>query len=240
MKRIIYLIFTSIFLISCVNQSEYDKVKLENTNLKAELNEIKNGAEFRLNKIVANFNNKNYSKLNILVDSLKQLHPNSEQSKKAISFNEKAKKIVLEKEQKDEKERLLKEKNREKTQKEKLRQIIRIKKFYSSSPNSAGGVDFNIIWQNKSNKVVKYITFEVVPYNAVGDIVECTIRNSSTFRGQVTGPIKKNKWNGYGTTWSNAWYNNTIKKIKVTGVDIDYVDGTSETLYNTDIKYVKY
>ena len=240
MKRIIYIIFTSIFLISCVNQSEYDKVKLENTNLKAELNEIKNGAEFRLNKIVANFNNKNYSKLNILVDSLKQLHPNSEQSKKAISLNEKAKKIVLEKEQKDEKERLLKEKNREKTQKEKLRQIIRIKKFYSSSPNSAGGVDFNIIWQNKSNKIVKYATFEVVPYNAVGDVVECTIRNSSTFRGQVTGPIKKNKWNGYGTTWSNAWYNNTIKKIKVTGVDIDYVDGTSETLYSTDIKYVKY
>ena len=240
MKRIIHLIFTSIFLFSCVNQSEYDKVKLENTNLKAELNEIKNGAEFRLNKIVANFNNKNYSKLNILVDSLKQLHPNSEQSKKAILLNEKAKKIILEKEQKDEKERLLKEKNREKTQKEKLRQIIRIKKFYSSSPNSAGGVDFNIIWQNKSNKVVKYATFEVVPYNAVGDVVECTIRNSSTFRGQVTGPIKKNKWNGYGTTWSNAWYNNTIKKIKVTGVDIDYVDGTSETLYSTDIKYVKY
>jgi hypothetical protein len=240
MKRIIYLIFTSIFLISCVNQSEYDKVKLENNKLKAELNEIKNGAEFRLNEIVANFNNKNYSKLKILVDSLKQLHPNSEQSKKAISLNEKVEKIVLEKEKKDEKERLLKEKNREKTQKEKLRQIIRIKKFYSSRPNSAGGVDFNIIWQNKSNKIVKYVTFEVVPYNAVGDVVECTIRNSSIFRGQVTGPIKKNKWNGYGTTWSNAWYNSTIKKIKVTEVDIDYVDGTSETLYSNDIKYVRY
>lgn len=240
MKRIVYLIFISIFLISCVNQSEYDKVKLENTKLKVELNEIKNGAEFRLNKIVSNFNNKNYSKLNILVDSLKLLHPNSEQSKKAISLNEKAKKIVLEKEKKDKKERLLKEKNREKTQKEKLRQIIRIKKFYSSRPNSAGGVDFKIIWQNKSNKTVKYATFEVVPYNAVGDVVECSIRNSSTFRGQVTGPIKKNKWNGYGTTWSNAWYNNTIKKIKVTGVDIDYMDGTSETLYSSDIKYVKY
>ena len=149
-------------------------------------------------------------------------------------------KIILERKKKEETERLLKEKNREKTKKEKLRQIIRIKQFYSSKPNSAGGVDFNIIWQNKSDKTVKYATFEVVPYNAVGDIVECTIRNSSTFRGQVTGPIKKNKWNGYGTTWSNAWYNNTIKKIKITGVDIDYVDGTSETLYSSDIEYVKY
>ena len=70
--------------------------------------------------------------------------------------------------------------------------------------------------------------------------MECDIRNSSTFRGQVTGPIKKNKWNGYGSTWSNAWYNNTIKKIKVTGVDIDYIDGTSVTLYSDDIQYVKY
>ena len=240
MKKILYLIIPYFILCSCVNQSEYDKVKLENTQLKVELNEIKNGAEFRLNKIVFNFENKNYSKLKILVDSLKQLHPNSEESKKAILINEKAQKIVLEKEKKEEKEKLLKEKNRLKTKKEKLRQIIRIKNFYSSRPNSAGGVDFNIIWQNKSNKTVKYATFEVTPYNAVGDIVQCTIRNSSTFRGQVTGPIKKNKWNGYGATWSNAWYNYTIKNIKITGVDIDYVDGTSETLYSSDIRYVNY
>ncbi len=240
MKITIYLILITIILFSCVSQSDYDKVKLENSQLKTELNEIKNGAEFRLNQIVANFENKNYSQIEILVDSLKQIHPNSEESKKAILINEKSKKIILEGKKKEEKERLLKEKNREKTKKEKLRQIIRIKQFYSSKPNSAGGVDFNIIWQNKSDKTVKYATFEVVPYNAVGDIVECTIRNSSTFRGQVTGPIKKNKWNGYGTTWSNAWYNNTIKKIKITGVDIDYVDGTSETLYSSDIEYVKY
>ena len=111
MKRIIYLTLISIFLFSCVNQSEYDKVKLENDKLKAELNEIKNGAEFRLNQIVANFENKNYSQIEILVDSLKQIHPNSEESKKAILINEKSQKIILERKKKEEKERLLKEKN---------------------------------------------------------------------------------------------------------------------------------
>ena len=240
MRKTPYLIFSIFILYSCVSQSEYDKVKLENNQLKAELNEIKNGAEFRLNNIVASFESKNYSKLKILVDSLKLLHPNSEQSKKAISIYEKAEIIVLEQKKKEETERLITEKNKLKTKKEKLREIIRIKKYYTSSPNSAGGVDFNIIWQNKSDKTIKYVAFEVVPFNAVGDIVECTIRNSSNFRGQVTGPIGKNKWSGYGTTWSNAWYNNTIKKIEITEVNIDYIDGTSEILYSNDIELVNY
>lgn len=107
MKRILLLLILSTILFSCVSKSEYEKVKLENKQLKAELNEIKNGAEFRLNEIVANFDNENYSKLEILVDSLKRLHPNSEESKKAISINEKAQKIVVEKKKKQEEERLI-------------------------------------------------------------------------------------------------------------------------------------
>lgn len=240
MKKILFLTLIITFLFSCVNKSEYEKVKLENKKLKAELNEIKNGAKFRLNEIVANFENKNYLKLKILVDSLVQIHPNSEESKKAISINEEVQKILFEKEKIEEEERLLREKDREKTKKEKLRQIIRIKQFYTSKPNSAGGVDFNIIWQNKSEKTIKYAYFMVVPYNGVGDIVKCTIKGESYFKGQVTGPIEKEKWSGYNSAWTNAWYNNTIRKIMITKIEIEYIDGTSEKILPDNINMVIY
>jgi hypothetical protein len=240
MKELIYLMALSIFFFSCVSASENDILKAENKQLRIELQEIKNGAEFRLNEIIINFKNKNYSKLKILVDSLNQIHPNSEESNQAILIGKKAEKIIYEKEKKEKAEKDLKELKQLKNKQEKFREIIRIKKFYSTKPNSSGGVDFNIIWQNRSNKTIKYATFKVEPYNAVGDIVNCTIRNTSTFSGKVTGPIKDNKWNGYGTVWSNAWYNNTIKKIEITAVYIDYTDSSTEFINNGNIKHVIY
>lgn len=42
-----------------------------------------------------------------------------------------------------------------------------------------------------SDKTIKYVDFEAVPINAVGDVVFCEIRRSSTFYGQETGPYKK-------------------------------------------------
>jgi hypothetical protein len=240
MKKLIYFFALSAFFFSCVSKSENDILKAENEQLRTELKEIKNGAEYRLNEIIINFKNKNYSKLKVLVDSLNKIHPNSKESNQAVLIGKKAEKIIYQKEKKDKAEKNLKEKKQLKTKKEKLRKIIRIKKFYSTKANSAGGVDFNIIWQNRSNKTIKYATFKVEPYNAVGDIVNCTIRNTSTFSGKVTGPIKSNKWNGYGTVWTNAWYNNTIKKIEITGVYIDYTDGSTEFINNGKIKHVIY
>lgn len=34
-----------------------------------------------------------------------------------------------------------------------------------------------------SDKTIKYVDFEAVPINAVGDVVSCEIRRSSTFYG---------------------------------------------------------
>lgn len=36
-------------------------------------------------------------------------------------------------------------------------------------PNSAGGVSVQIIFQNDTQKTIKYVYFDVVPYNAVKD-----------------------------------------------------------------------
>lgn len=75
--------------------------------------------------------------------------------------------------------------------------IIHTSAIYPSRPNYAGGVDLSIVWKNTSSKVVKYGNFEVVPYNAVGDIVSFEITMEASFHGRLTGPVNpggENLW----------------------------------------------
>lgn len=55
--------------------------------------------------------------------------------------------------------------------------------------NSVGGVSPSIYFCNNSSKVIKYITWYMTPYNAVGDAVRCTVSNRSQVQGRTTGPI---------------------------------------------------
>lgn len=55
--------------------------------------------------------------------------------------------------------------------------------------NSVGGVDPYVGFRNNSGKVIKYITFEMTPYNRVFDPVSCTIRGYSTRECEATGPF---------------------------------------------------
>ena len=103
---------------------------------------------------------------------------------------------------------------------------IQIIKKYVSEPNSAGGVDLNIIWKNKTNRVIKYARFEVAAINAVNDEVYSDISiYSVTEWARVTGPIKPNQVYGYGTHWSCMWYNHTIKRCKIKSVKLEFMDG---------------
>lgn len=130
--------------------------------------------------------------------------------------------------------------NKKVEEKNDARKIIRIKRARAFSPNSVGGVSFEILWQNRSKKTVKYAFFTVIPYNAVGDVVKCDITDNSSFRAKVTGPIKPYAWYGNGSVWSNAWYNSSISKIKITKINIRYMDGTTDNLFSTYINYATY
>ncbi|MFM2195107.1 MAG: hypothetical protein RL092_707 [Bacteroidota bacterium] len=105
----------------------------------------------------------------------------------------------------------------------------------TETPNSAGGVNGNIIWKNLSDKTVKYITFCVAPYNAVDDIVQSQIGNESYKFLNVTGPVKSGEISGKGSIWENIWYNSTIKYMKINGLKIEYLDGT---IYSTNKKEI--
>lgn len=63
------------------------------------------------------------------------------------------------------------------------------------SVNSANGVTPTICFRNNSNKTIKYVTFTLVPFNAVGDRVSCTIRGYSSVEARLVGPIAPTSFN---------------------------------------------
>lgn len=112
---------------------------------------------------------------------------------------------------------------------------IQIINFYTSEPNSAGGVDCNIIWKNTSSKVVKYARFTVTPYNAVDDVMKSEIGGASTKTLESTGPINPGVTDGYGTIYTNVWYNSSISKMKITAIELEYMDGSIVSTGNKEI-----
>ena len=126
--------------------------------------------------------------------------------------------------------------------------------------NSAGGVNTYITWKNTSQKEIKYIVFSVQYYNRVKDVLKDDIDDSTTKRLKQTGPIPYGKGcydvfvrdldtatcsyfvvdrntydidteNGWeGTYWKAPFYNSSTKYIKLTKIEIEYMDGTYYTI----------
>ncbi len=103
-----------------------------------------------------------------------------------------------------------------------------------SSPNSAGGCDYDFHYINNSSKTIKYLYWTGVVYNAVNDPVKCIIRGYSTCTGQDTGPIKTGE--DGGGTWGCIIYNSSADTMKLNNIRILYMDGSSFSIGGTDIK----
>lgn len=96
----------------------------------------------------------------------------------------------------------------------------------SVSVNSAGGAEPWIVWEYlQDDKTIKYITFNVVPYNAVGDVQASRIDGKTSARLLETGPIKPGDVY-HEDGWEPVWYNSTIRCIEIRRIDIEYMDGT--------------
>ena len=123
-----------------------------------------------------------------------------------------------------------------------VKNIVRVTKLQVSKPNSVGGVRVPIGHKNMSDKTIKYITFEVVPYNAVGDIMRCEIRDYANFGCQATGPYATGEGlaGNNSAYWDCVWYNSTITSVQLTNIDIEYMDGTSVSLSGNELNYVIY
>ena len=110
--------------------------------------------------------------------------------------------------------------------------------------NSAGGVSVDIGWENKSTKKVNYIYFTVEAYNAVGDVISCSIRNHTKTKLTLTGPFEPEAdnysvTNGgmYGSSdqvWDNVWYNAEAQTVVIKQIEIAYEDQSTVVLGEAD------
>lgn len=102
--------------------------------------------------------------------------------------------------------------------------------------DSVGGVSAGMKIFNTSNKTIKYITVTMFPYNAVGDIQECSIRRYSQYNLRITGPIEPKTGNNYYT--QIMWYNYSITRIDYVFITIEFMDGTISSSKNLDMNQI--
>lgn len=252
------IIFTLLTLIlaGCVSKGDYEEVEKERDSLikenkalekeldtvKTELDEIVNGPSRLLSEAKKLWEEENYEKL---IEVSSELHKKFTGVEEDIEGQELAKKAQ---EKIDEQARLKEEEEKRiaeekaKTQKDKIREIIRVTKLSTGEPNSVGGVDLFIGYKNMSEKTIKYATFVIVPYNNVGDEAICDTRKHSTFSAEDQGPHAKGEGlaGDYNWYWKNAWYNWTIDRLELKRIDIEYMDGTKVSISGQDIEHVFY
>jgi hypothetical protein len=127
---------------------------------------------------------------------------------------------------------------------QKWRSKIRVTSIGCSDRNSANGIDLYIDFVNKSNKVIKYIEFEVSAYNRVGDKIDDEINGGATFIGKSIGPYKRGQGVSGGLDgeiYENAWYyGSEIRYISLDGVMVTYMDNTVEALHGDKAEWVRY
>ena len=91
----------------------------------------------------------------------------------------------------------------------------------------------------EEDKTIKYLNWRGYPINAVGDPVSCEVRRTIEGGGKVTGPIKPGTTYGYGKYWDCLWYNYSAKKLVLTEINIEYMDGSSIHINKNELKYVR-
>jgi hypothetical protein len=206
------------------SQREYDATQKRASELAArvaelekQVDELNNGAVRRLHETEAAFDARRYDDAVKVAALLADKHPGSPEAHIASVLADKAKAHIEEARKRAAADIEANRRNAELSAQQVARKVVRIAKIETDTPNSAGGVDLYITAYNTSKKTIKYARFSVTAFNAVGDPVRCTIRY-----------------------WGNAWYNSTVVKGKLTGVSIEYMDGSKVTLRGAELKYVQF
>jgi hypothetical protein len=112
--------------------------------------------------------------------------------------------------------------------------------LFTNDPNSAGGVNVRTwyyVLASQSNPI-KYIDFEVVPYNGVDDLVTSTVGDRKVKRSlRVTGPLVEKEGEHLPEVWKNVWYNNSIECTQLNSISIEMMNGEVHT-YNNDFSEI--
>lgn len=113
---------------------------------------------------------------------------------------------------------------------------ILIVRALTNPPNSVGGIDVGIQFFNLTDEPLKYVIFEVTPFNAVGDIVASEISQKTTEIIKVTGPIEPVGGVSRGLNiWRAVWYNYSIRCFVVDRVTIITMEDSEKTLRGSEV-----
>ena len=104
---------------------------------------------------------------------------------------------------------------------------------YKTENDYLDAVNAYITFENTSNKTIKYVDFEVIPYNRVDDITYSTIDQSSQKIIQVVDYISPNA--RYKAKWKAVWFNSSISYMKINSIKITYSDNATEIIKNSQI-----
>ncbi|WP_438862387.1 hypothetical protein [Neptunicella sp.] len=117
----------------------------------------------------------------------------------------------------------------------KLGAPILMTSLWSNKPNSAGGVTVRGFYYAlaDSDNPIKYIDFEVIPYNAVNDVVASTIDGKTKASLRVTGPLVEKQGENIPVIWENVWYNNSLSCVQLNSITFEYINGDKKT-YSED------
>lgn len=97
------------------------------------------------------------------------------------------------------------------------------------------GTGFNIEFINTTKKTIKYIIFNVVGLNAVGDPVRNRITGATTASFRGIGPIGPDENASYKRDY--LWHTDLVDSFRLTSVKLEFMDGSSKVV--TDIKAVR-
>lgn len=104
--------------------------------------------------------------------------------------------------------------------------VILKSRIYDVSEHTEG-TGFDVTYYNPTKKTIKYVTSNLVGYNAVGDPVRGKKGTTQvTVRG--IGPIEPDSSAEY--THDYAWFTDLVEKYKIVSIKVQYMDGTSTTV----------
>lgn len=110
--------------------------------------------------------------------------------------------------------------------------FLRIEASELGRPNDFSGCDYSLWYDNLSQKTVKYLNWNGNVYNAVGDRVSCEIRRTGQFSGRSTGPVGPGERGG--GVWEAVVYNWSAKEMRLSGIRIQYMDGSTVSVTGED------
>lgn len=88
------------------------------------------------------------------------------------------------------------------------------------------GTGFKVNVYNPTNKTIKYIWFNIVGYNPVGDKVVSKGKSVQTVRG--VGPIKPEGTGEY--EFEYVWFTDMVEAANVASIKVQYMDGSFKTI----------